>query len=94
MKLDPVSLHLVHVADAVLRLRERRRHESIAMLQSCGVDPRMIPLWTDMWREGKVVYVERFMFDEKGKPRRDDHGLMTEEFAIEPDVVPDWIPSE
>lgn len=94
MKLDPVSLHLAHVADAVMRLRERRRQEAIAMLRSCGVDPRTVPLGADMWREGRVVYIERFMFDEKGKPRRDDHDLMTEEFAIEPDFVPDWIPSE
>lgn len=92
MKLDPVTLHLAHVADAVVKLMEQRRRESVTMLKSCGVDPATVPLWTDMWREGQQVHIERFMFDEGGRLRRDDHGLMIEEFTIEPDVVPDWIP--
>jgi len=92
MNLDPVTLHLAWVADAAAKLLERRKQETVAMLKSCGVDPRTVPLWPDIWREGPYVYIERYMFTESGQIRRDDYGPMIEEFAIEPDVIPSWIP--
>lgn len=92
MKLDPVTLHLAAVVDAAMKLLERRKQETIEMLKSCGVDPSTVPLWPEIWREGPYVYTERFMFDDNGRLRRDDYGPMIEEFAIEPEVIPDWIP--
>jgi len=92
MRLDPVTLHLARVADAAVRLLERRRQEVNAMLRSCGVDPRTVPLWPEIWREGDVVHIDRFMFDGRGRVRRDNRGVMVEECEICPDVIPDWIP--
>jgi hypothetical protein len=92
MKLDPETLHLAWVADAVAKLLERRRGEANLMLESCGIDPRTVPLWPEIWREGSRVHLERFMYDERGRPRRDDHDWMFEEFTIEPDRIPHWIP--
>lgn len=80
------------VADVTRALLEKRKQETLAMLESCGVDPRTIPLWPDIWREGRYVHLERFMYTESGQIRRDDYGVMIEEFAIEPEGIPGWIP--
>lgn len=32
------------------------------------------------------------MYTEGGQIRRDDYGVMIEEFAIEPEEIPGWIP--
>lgn len=41
------------VADVTRALLEKRKQETLAMLESCGVDPRTIPLWPEIWREGR-----------------------------------------
>lgn len=80
------------MADAARALLMKRQREAVQMLESCGIEPRTVPLWPEIWREGPYVYLERFMFTEDGRIRRDDYGPMVEEFSIEPDRVPDWIP--
>ena len=92
MKLDPENIRFTWMATAALRLLERRRREAVAMLKSCGVDPHAVPLWPEIWREGSRVHLERFMFTQDGTLRRDDYGPMVEEFTIEPEDIPDWIP--
>jgi hypothetical protein len=88
-----MNLSYAPMLEAAKALLLQRRQETIAMLESCGVDPRTVPLWPDIWREGPVVYVDRYMYDERSIPRRDDHEWMIEEFPIRPERIPDWIPS-
>lgn len=91
-RLDPEAIHCTWMATAAQRLLEKRKQETIEMLKSCGIEPRTVPLWPEIWREGPYVYLERFMFTEDGALRIDDYGPMIEEFAIEPERIPDWIP--
>ena len=89
-------MKLVHLsmADALRALLLKRKWETVDMLESCGVDPRTVPLWPDMWREGPVIHVDQFMYNEHGVPRRDDRGWMLGEISIQPERIPDWIPFE
>jgi hypothetical protein len=80
------------VATVVQRLLDKRAREVIEMLESCGVQLGIIPLWPEIWREKDGVHVDRFMLTAEGCVRRDGHGPMIEEFVIQPDRVPDWIP--
>lgn len=81
---------------AARALLEKRRRETVAMLESCGVDPRDIPMDAYMSREGTRVRLERFVrHPETGNvifsvaEMRDRRT----EFVIEPKVIPQWIPS-
>lgn len=92
MKLDPQDIHCTWMATALQRLLMQRRGDIIEMLNSCGVDPYTIPLWPEIWREGQRVHLDRYMLTEGGGIRRGSFGPMVEEFVIEPDLIPSWIP--
>lgn len=95
MRNDARSLHRARIATAVLRLMEARRGEVAAMLESCGISPRDVPLDSAVWRDGPRIRMERFVRDEEtGNIRLCEDGawVMVEDFSFEPDWVPDWIP--
>lgn len=91
MRNDERTWHRAWVADVVRALLEKRRREVLAMLASCDVNPRDIPLWPEIWREEDGVHIDRYMRNEHGSIRKDDIGPMVEEAVISPAFVPDWI---
>lgn len=80
---------------ATVALLEKRKAEAVVMLESCGLRPRDIPLWTDLRRDGPVVHLDRYVRDpESGNIRLKKPGVPEiEEITISPKVIPGWIPS-
>lgn len=81
--------------DAARRLLEKRRVETVEMLESCGVPPRDIPFDADLRRTESGVELDRFVRDfASGNIRFDSIQRipMVARIIIRPERIPDWIP--
>lgn len=96
MRNDARSRLRAQLAESVLALWGQRRQEIVAMVRSCGLEPNQIPLGSQLWREGDRIHLDRFVCDpESGNVIFSEklQGPLTEEFTIEPESIPHWIPS-
>ncbi|MCP9209672.1 hypothetical protein [Streptomyces cucumeris] len=67
----------------------------INMLKDCQFQPRDVPAFAELWREGPTVHVQRFVRDaetDRIRLSEDGAGPMIEDFAIKPEWIPEWIP--
>lgn len=83
------------IRSVLLQLHARRRGEVIGMLEAAGLDPHDIPLHVDLRRRDGLVFLERYVRNERGLIRVDGDGYpATEDVAIgpPPQTVPAWIP--
>lgn len=86
----------VLLRDAAQRLLAKRRFETARMLESCDIPLRDIPYDTDLRRNGSRVELERFVRDSAtGQIRYDSvqRAPVVTRIAVEPAVIPEWIPS-
>lgn len=86
----------VLICGAAQRLLEKRRIETVAMLESCGISPRDVPYDSDLLRDGSRVELDLFVRDSATKQIRFDSILrapVVTRIVIEPEVIPSWIPS-
>lgn len=95
MRNDARTRLRVRLASDVRALHEKRRQDVIGILKTSGASLNGVPFNTRIWRSGTRVHLERFVpHAETGNPvwRDDQTGPVVEEFFIEPDHIPDWIP--
>lgn len=81
---------------SLMALREKRRQEVIQMLKACGVSPEDIPQDTPFHREGRSVFLKRYVRSGNGGIlfSESEQGPVVEEIEIQPppEVIPDWLP--
>lgn len=72
-----------------------RKDDLLKILKHSNIPPRMVPMATDAWIEDERVHMERFVFDDNGKPiLDDDDNIKIEGFSIKvpEELIPDWLP--
>lgn len=79
-------------------LSKAQRRQIVRMLESCGIEPKDVPVDTPFRRSGESVYLEVFIRGEDGRIRisTDGQSPACKEIEIRPrpELVPDWVPGD